>query len=145
MLGFEPQIPGIGSDRSTNWATTTAPNHHDLFYNTLELDRDVVVSGLATHRRQPVRDEEDDRAGAAGRRVVDGERVAAQVRLAGQSPELFLTIDLESLDKMNKLDHYSINFTKTCDYQFKLLLRFSLIEFAPTFCLKILTNLDLIL
>ena len=24
MTGFEPQISGIGSDRSTNWATTTA-------------------------------------------------------------------------------------------------------------------------
>ena len=24
MLGFEPQISGVGSDRSTNWATTTA-------------------------------------------------------------------------------------------------------------------------
>ena len=25
MTGFEPQTSGIGSDRSTNWATTTAP------------------------------------------------------------------------------------------------------------------------
>ena len=24
MLGFEPQISGVGSDCSTNWATTTA-------------------------------------------------------------------------------------------------------------------------
>ena len=24
MTGFEPQTSGIGSDRSTNWATTTA-------------------------------------------------------------------------------------------------------------------------
>ena len=24
MTGFEPRTPGIGSDRSTNWATTTA-------------------------------------------------------------------------------------------------------------------------
>ena len=24
MLGFEPRISGVGSDRSTNWATTTA-------------------------------------------------------------------------------------------------------------------------
>ena len=24
MLGFEPLISGVGSDRSTNWATTTA-------------------------------------------------------------------------------------------------------------------------
>ena len=26
MTGFEPWTSGIGSDRSTNWATTTAPN-----------------------------------------------------------------------------------------------------------------------
>ena len=26
MIGFEPRISGIGSDRSTNWATTTATN-----------------------------------------------------------------------------------------------------------------------
>ena len=26
MLGFEPQISGVGSNRSTNWATTTAQN-----------------------------------------------------------------------------------------------------------------------
>ena len=26
MLGFEPRISGVGSDRSTNWATTTAPD-----------------------------------------------------------------------------------------------------------------------
>ena len=26
MTGFEPRTYGIGSDRSTNWATTTAPN-----------------------------------------------------------------------------------------------------------------------
>ena len=25
MLGFEPRISGVGSDHSTNWATTTAP------------------------------------------------------------------------------------------------------------------------
>ena len=24
MTGFEPRISGVGSDRSTNWATTTA-------------------------------------------------------------------------------------------------------------------------
>ena len=24
MLGFEPRISGVGSDRSANWATTTA-------------------------------------------------------------------------------------------------------------------------
>ena len=29
MTGFEPQTFGIGSDRSTNWATTTAPT--DVF------------------------------------------------------------------------------------------------------------------
>ena len=26
MVGFESQISGVGSDRSTNWATTTAQN-----------------------------------------------------------------------------------------------------------------------
>ena len=26
MTGFEPRISGAGSDRSTNWATTTAQN-----------------------------------------------------------------------------------------------------------------------
>ena len=27
MTGFEPWTSGIGSDRSTNWDTTTAPSH----------------------------------------------------------------------------------------------------------------------
>ena len=30
MTGFEPQISGIGSDRSTNWATTIAHDHKSL-------------------------------------------------------------------------------------------------------------------
>ena len=30
MTGFEPRTSGIGSNRSTNWATTTA--HLKLFY-----------------------------------------------------------------------------------------------------------------
>ena len=29
MTGFEPQTSGIGSDRSTNWATTTSPILND--------------------------------------------------------------------------------------------------------------------
>ena len=29
MTGFEPRTSGIGSDRSTNWATTTA---HELMF-----------------------------------------------------------------------------------------------------------------
>ena len=30
MTGFEPQTSGIGSDHSTNWATTTAHKWHHL-------------------------------------------------------------------------------------------------------------------
>ena len=31
MTGFEPRTSGIGSDRSTNWATTTSPSFLSLF------------------------------------------------------------------------------------------------------------------
>ena len=30
MLGFEPRISGVRSDRSTNWATTTAQHSYIL-------------------------------------------------------------------------------------------------------------------
>ena len=33
MTGFELQTPGVGSDRSTNCATTTAVSYLDLFAN----------------------------------------------------------------------------------------------------------------
>ena len=29
MTGFEPRTSGVGSDRSTNWATTTAPKNQN--------------------------------------------------------------------------------------------------------------------
>ena len=32
MTGFEPQTSGIGSDCSTNWATTTAQNIELFWY-----------------------------------------------------------------------------------------------------------------
>ena len=32
MAGFEPQTTGVKNDHSTNWATTTAPNVHCLYY-----------------------------------------------------------------------------------------------------------------
>ena len=35
MLGFEPRISGVGSDRSTNWATTTA-------HGVLSLDKQIL-------------------------------------------------------------------------------------------------------
>ena len=34
MLGFEPRISGVGSDRSTNWATTTTQGCVLLFTKT---------------------------------------------------------------------------------------------------------------
>ena len=33
MTGFEPQTSGVGSDRSTNCATTTALYNNLLLYN----------------------------------------------------------------------------------------------------------------
>ena len=38
MLGFEPRIPGVGSDCSTNWATTTALGQRTLKPNQLYLE-----------------------------------------------------------------------------------------------------------
>ena len=32
MTGFEPRTSGIGSDRSTNWATTTAQPTNTLIF-----------------------------------------------------------------------------------------------------------------
>ena len=32
MTGFEPRTSDIGSDRSTNWATTTAPLQYILLF-----------------------------------------------------------------------------------------------------------------
>ena len=31
MAGFEQRTSGVGSDRSNNWATTTAPNQSEEF------------------------------------------------------------------------------------------------------------------
>ena len=33
MTGFEPRTSGVGSDRSTNSATTTAPPHNIFIWN----------------------------------------------------------------------------------------------------------------
>ena len=37
MLGFEPQIFGVGSDRSANWATTTAQKNQKMLYRLLRM------------------------------------------------------------------------------------------------------------
>ena len=41
MTGFEPRTSGVRSDRSTNWATTFAPN---LFFKS----HDFTVGDIAT-------------------------------------------------------------------------------------------------
>ena len=46
MSGFEPQTSGIGSDRSTNWATTTA--HFDLF-STFDIKHNENQTGFAVN------------------------------------------------------------------------------------------------
>ena len=52
MTGFEPQASGIGSDRSTNWATTTTPflrSWHGT-YNSRAIESEVEAAARLTRR-----------------------------------------------------------------------------------------------
>ena len=43
MTGFEPRTSGIGSDRFTNWAITTAPN---IVYIMQQLQSTLILNLL---------------------------------------------------------------------------------------------------
>ena len=43
MTGFEPQTSGIGSDRSTNWATTTSQDGKLLLNHLLSESGQMVI------------------------------------------------------------------------------------------------------
>ena len=45
MTGVEPPTSGIGSDRSTNWATTTAQVGRKMFQFKMYLWNQLIISG----------------------------------------------------------------------------------------------------
>ena len=54
MTGFEPRTSGIGSDRSTNWATTTAQRPHHFSLNGRSEYRSPALCVLLMNEPQPI-------------------------------------------------------------------------------------------
>ena len=61
MIGFKPRTSGIGSDRSTNWATTTAH-----LFNVFEGNRQFFIFSLSDAKEQ--HEHEQDAAAAVKNR-----------------------------------------------------------------------------
>ena len=80
MTGFEPRISGIGSDCSTNWATTTALHTSTLYLplRTILYTCDVIAGEAEHHAEDGGRVPRDDPA-----EVPRNVRPAAQQRQVG--------------------------------------------------------------